>query len=114
MDDFNKDTIIKNIKTILYDSSKFDNDIDIPIFKLEKYHQIIGVLCNYNITGIERTIEIKISDTNFVYNLSQGQEENKLLPVFCNYSTQNSGILKICKKNFKQDDKLILKIFVFC
>jgi hypothetical protein len=109
MDDYNK-----NIKTILYESSKFDNDIDIPILKLEKYHQIIGILCNYNISSIERSIEIKISDTTFVYNLSQGEGENKLLPVFYNYSTQNSEILKICKKKFERDDKLILKIFVFC
>lgn len=114
MDDFNKDTIIKNIKTILYESSKFDNDIDIPILKLEKYHQIVGVLCNYNISSIERSIEIKILDTTFVYNFTQGEGKNVFLPVFYNYSTQNTEILKICKKKFERDDKLILKIFVFC
>ena len=108
--------IIKNIKTIHFESSKFDNDIDIPIFQLETNHQIIGVLCNYNITGTGSSIQIKISDTNFIYNLNQGEGENNFLPVFYNYSTvsQNPEILKICKKKIKQDDKLILKIFVFC
>jgi len=114
MDEFNKETIIKNIKTILFESSKFDNDIDIPVFQLETNHQIIGVLCNYNITGTRSSIQIKISDTNFIYNLYQGEEENKFLPVFYNYSTKDSEILSISKKNFEENDKLILKIFVFC
>lgn len=105
---------LKNIKTLLFDSSKFRNDLDIPVLKLEKNYHIIGILSSFSIFGIDRKIEIKISDKIFVFNLYEGNEEDRFLPILYNYSqvSKDSDILSICKKNFGDDDKLFLKIFV--
>jgi hypothetical protein len=115
MDEHLLERSLKNIKTIFYDSSKFKNDLDIPILKLEKNYQIIGILSSFNILGNNRKIEIKISDKIFIFNFYEGNEEDKFLPILYNHVqfSKDSEILSICKKNFADNDKLKLKIFVF-
>lgn len=114
-DDLSQKALV-SIKTLYYDSKKFNNLQDIPILKLNKENQILGIIASYLVTGSGRIINLSIMDTTYAVNLPEGEIENKILPVFINYSLPketDSENLFITKENFNENDKLNLKILIY-
>lgn len=105
-----------SIKTVYYNSQKFNNLQDIPVLKLDKENQILGVIASYNITEPKRIINLTIMDTTYAINLPEGDVQNKILPILTNYNLPietDTETLFITKENFSEHDKLNLKILVY-
>ncbi len=105
-----------SIKTVYYNSQKFNNLQDIPVLKLDKENQILGVIASYNIPEPKRIINLTIMDTTYAINLPEGEVQNKILPILTNYNLPletDKETLYITKENFSENDKLNLKILVY-
>lgn len=99
-------------KTILYDSSYYPNESEIPIIMLSKSVEIVGIICEYKIVGIDRVINFYTDDRQYIIHLPVGLGK-KVLPILHNYVTEiEDETLFISKERFGSSDLVQLKILV--